>query len=222
MEFVEIIKDALVSVNKLKGVLARALIFHFIVFMLIEATTYTELPQAFEWIAAVISTYIYVLVAITTHRILLLGPGAVPTYGIIGFSVRELRYVMYIIGLTLLVIPGMFFAYIPFIGLALYFAFLIWIWGRSSLVFPGTALNEDFDLANAWAVTKGYNFMMVVVVMIYPIILNIPAYFIEELPYGSFVNVFLYMITTVMEVSALSMAYKYFVVEPRTMDAEME
>lgn len=222
MEFFLILQDALTSVNRVKGVLARALVFHSLVFMFLEAATYTELPTTVEWILAAISSYIYVLIAITTHRVLLLGPNAVPAYGIIGFSMRELRYVMYIIGLSLLVFPAVIFAYIPFVGIALYLAFYVWIWGRSALVFPGAALNDDFALHNSWEVTRGYNFMMIMVVVVYPIILTIPAYFIDDLPYGSFINVFIYMITTVLEVSALSMAYKYFVIVPRALDEEMK
>lgn len=222
MELFLIIKDAFTSVNRVKGILFKALVFHFIAFILLEAATYTELPTAIEWILAAMGVYIYILIAITTHRVLLLGPDAVPAYGVIGFSMRELRYVMYVIGLSLLIFPAAIFSYIPFVGMALYLAFYAWIWGRSALVFPGTALNDDFSLHNSWEETKGYNFMMIMVVVVYPIILAIPAHFIENLPYGSFVNVFVYMVTTVLEVSALSMAYKYFVIVPRAMNAELE
>jgi hypothetical protein len=222
MELFLIIKDAFTSVNKVKGVLAKALSFHFIAFILLEAATYAEFTTVVDWLLEAIGLYVYVLIAITTHRVLLLGPDAVPAYGIIGFSMRELRYVMYMIGLFLLSIPVFIFAYIPYVGIAFYLAFYVWLWGRSALVFPGTALNDDFELHNSWAVTKGYNLMMIMVVIVYPIILSIPAIFIEDLPYGSFVNIFIYMITTVLEVSALSMAYKYFVIEPKAMNVELE
>lgn len=223
MEFITIIQEAFTSVNRVKGVLARALVLHLLIFLSLEVVAYyTELSQAAEIGVAVIGSFVYILVAITTHRILLLGPGSVPGHGVIGFSMRELRYVMYVIGISLIVIPGLLLHFIPLLGAVFFFVFLAWIWGRSALVFPGVALNEEFYLQNSWDKTKGYNFMMAMVVTIYPVLLKMPAYFIEDIQYGSFINVFLNMVATVLEVSALSMAYKYFVIEPRDIDKQLD
>lgn len=222
MEFITIIQNAFFAVNRVKGTLSKALLFHFIIFMILEAVTLAELSRTAQFGIALISSFVYVLVAITTHRIILLGEGSVPGYGLFELSKRELKYVMYVIGLTLAVLPAALFAYIPLVGFVLYFSFMVWVWGRSSLVFPAVALNDDFPLDRAWSVTKGYNFTMIMVVSIYPLILGIPSYFVEDIPYGSFVNVLIYMVTTVFSVSALSMAYNYFVLEPRAMDKAME
>ncbi len=222
MEFITIIQNAFFAVNRVKGTLSKALLFHCIIFMILEAVTLAELSKTAQYGIALINSFVYVLVAITTHRIILLGEGSVPWCGVFELSKSELKYLMYLIGLTLAVLPAALFAYIPIVGFVFYFAFMIWVWGRSSLVFPAVALNDDFPLDRAWAVTKGYNFTMIMVVSIYPLILSIPSYFIEDIPYGSFINVLIYMITTVFAVSALSMAYNYFVIEPKSMDKALE
>ena len=209
MEALRIIKAAFLSITELKHVLMKALVFHLVVLLAIDAAYYLEISKAGEVLLSMADTAICALVAITTHRILLLGPSSVPEYGVTTISKRELKYFMYLIGIGLLLLPMFVFAFIPMVGVAICLGLFAWLVGRLSIVFPAVALDNDFSFKDAWEMTSGFDLPMLLIVTAYPILLAAPVGLLYKIPYGFFIGSFFYLVAVVLEVAALSMAYKY-------------
>lgn len=209
MEALKIIKEAILSIAELKNVLMRALVIHLAVLLVIDAAYYLDISKVGEALLSMADAAICILVAITTHRVLLLGPSSVPGYGIISISKRELKYFMSAIGIGLLFIPTFIFAYIPIIGVVICLVLFVWLAGRLSVVFPAVALDKDFSFKDAWELTSGFDFPMLLIVGAYPIILAAPLELLYKIPFGFFIGSFFYLVTVVLTVASLSMAYKY-------------
>jgi len=99
MEFRKVVAGALVYVNKYKHVLSKALAIPFVIYLLIDASTLLDLHPSLSWLLAGLGIGVQAVFAITTHRVLLLGPGSVSTWGITSWSKRETFFVLHVIGL---------------------------------------------------------------------------------------------------------------------------
>ena len=84
----------------------------------------------------------------------------------------------------------------------------VWVFSRLSLVFPAIAIDQSVSYNFSWIVTKNFQFLMCLVVIAFPIILAIPGYFLDMLPYGFIASTVLNSLTTVLMVAALSVTYK--------------
>ncbi len=130
-----------------------------------------------------LSIGVQAIFAITTHRIVLLGPGSVSKWGITSWSERETYFVIDVLALSVLMIPMMSLASIPVIGLYVAPALTCWIFGRLSLVFPSIALDKGVSFKQSWELTKNHQLLMFLVVVIFPLMLAIPAVILDSMPY---------------------------------------
>jgi hypothetical protein len=191
-----------------KSALAKALLLPL---LLMVAISYLELQSSnfsILIILMVVSMFIYAIFAITTHRIILLGPQSVPTWGMYKLTKREARFVLYAIGLGLLTVPFSVFVFIPFIGVIFFLLAMFYLMGRLSLVFPAIATDNPLTFAGSWEATKEYQLFMIGVVAIFPAVISIPEILLYEIPYMEFLGSLFSLATTVLTVAALSMAYK--------------
>ena len=153
---------------------------------------------------------VHTLFAITTHRVVLMGEGAVPRWGIGGWGRREISFILHLLGLTFaamflmalgLVLPPPL-AVLVAIGIAVVFSSL-------SLVFPAIAVGDELDVAGAWNLAEGYRLLMVVAVCLFPFVLVLMFALL-----GFLVPQAIYLIApvfqglmTIFAVTALSVAY---------------
>ncbi|WP_423896790.1 hypothetical protein [Candidatus Pelagadaptatus aseana] len=204
------ITGAAYSVYYYRSALLKALLFPFIVYIVFELAYGANVHPVANFIFGVLSILIHVNVAITTHRMLLLGPDSVPEWGINRWSKRETLFAFHMLFLILLlcliVIP---LAFIPTVGMTLGVLVFFWLACRFSLAFPGIAVNEAVSFKLSWKLTQRHQFPLAVVLIIFPLVLFIPHYVIMLFLLGEYFSLIFSMATTVLEVAALSMAYRH-------------
>jgi hypothetical protein len=208
MEFRKVVAGALVYVNQYRHVLLKALAIPFVIFLLIDAAKLLDIHPALEWLLAALGIGIQAIFAITTHRVVLLGPGSVSTWGITSWSKRETFFVLHVIGLGLLMIPIALVGFIPVFGALVALVLICWITGRLSLVFPGIAVDKGVSFKLSWEMTENHQMLMILVVILFPMLLAIPAIILNFIPYTFLLSSFISTFVIVFQVAALSMAYQ--------------
>jgi hypothetical protein len=208
--FLKIVTGAFANVYYYKRVLAKALFIPFSLYLMIDIVTYYHPDGPLYVLVVIVSTLIHAIFAITTHRVMLLGPESISEWGLPKWTWRETRFVFYMIGIVLAVIPIMILAIIPFIGVFIALFLAGWLMSRFSLVFPGIAVDHEASFGESWVMTEKHQLLMFLVVLVFPVLLAIPTYLVERaVPFymlSAVVSTFL----IVFEVTALSLAYKAF------------
>lgn len=173
--------------------------------------------------------FIYTSFAVAVHRIILLGINSVPKWGQFKWSWREISFLLHFAGLTFF---GIVLVQILFRGFAfviselkfsepplaiftlLYYAALMYITGRVSLVFPANSIDHRLSFIGSWRLTREHQLFMVLVVALVPIIYSL-AIAVPCLPFlildqdwvlkiiGPIFGIYLLMVT----VASLSLAY---------------
>ncbi len=191
--------------------LVKALFIPIILLILTEALSSQDGGYALIISMTVISFIAYTILAITTHRIILLGPGLVSPWGMNIPSKRELRFFMYSIGLGLLIIPFGLLSLIPNVGWVIGLMAIFYVISRLSLVFPAIATDHDWTFTDSWNATREHQFHMLVVVAIFPFLIGIPEQLLSNLPFmGVIVNI-LSALTLVFVIAALSVAFQVII-----------
>lgn len=161
---------------------------------------------------------INISIAITTHRIAILGSSSVPKFGsyILGF--RELKFLFKsILMMIIIAIPTIILIFIPFIGPFIAVFIAIILTARFSFIYPAIACEEESSFYNSWKYTKGHTFLILFSLIIFPLIFSFSVGLVYSLVIEflikiisanfnilySFLNVFI----TVFSISALSSAY---------------
>ena len=196
-----------------RAVLSKALLVPFALYMLLDAISALKLAVPVTYAVFILNVAVQTVFAITTHRVLLLGPGSVPKWGLYKLSKRELYFVAHLLGLGLILLPLGLLTFIPFVGGILAIVLYCWLVGRLSLVFPAIAIDQGVSFKYSWELTKNYQLLMFLVVIIYPILLAIPALFIGLVSNMSYIVSFLSTLATVFVVAALSVSYKLIYAE---------
>ena len=208
MEFKKVVAGALVYVNQYRHVLLKALAIPFIVYLLIDVITLLDIPPVLTWLLAALGLGVQAIFAITTHRVVLLGPGSVSTWGITSWSKRETYFVLHVIGLGLLIVPMAAVGSIPIVGTLVALVLICWVTGRLSLVFPAIAVDKGVSFKLSWEMMENYQMLMFSVVILFPMLLGIPAILLNFIPYTFLLASLVSTVVIVFQVAALSMAYQ--------------
>ena len=193
--------------------LAKALLIPFLLYLALDVATYIQPIPVVAFGVSIMSIFVHSLFAITTHRIILLGPESVPKWGILSWSKRETSFALHLVGISLMLIPITVLAFIPTIGMALIIPTMFWLLGRLSLVFPGIAIDQAISYKHSWKLTKNNQILMMLVVILFPVLLLIPSKLISTIPYTFFISSALSTLCTVFMVAALSITYKELSIE---------
>ena len=174
-----------------------------------------------------IHVVLYALFAITCHRIVILGFDAVPKFGLFKLSSREIKYLAYI-GISYLFFFVTYLGFEWFFGhlfqlgadisivlSLLYFAVMViclYSVGRLILVLPSVAVDNPISPKTSFKLTEGNGWRIFFVVIIVPLLSGIlvgllPDGLIVLEVLGSIFWLYLYVI----EVSALSISYRYLI-----------
>ena len=94
------------------------------------------------------------------------------------------------------------------VGAIVAIAIMCWLVGRLSLVFPGIAVDKGVTFGLSWELTRDYQLLMFLVVVVFPLLLVIPFYLLDMLPYTFAISSVLSTFAVVFEIAALSMAYQ--------------
>ncbi len=208
MEIRRIILGAFGYVFEYKIAFAKALLIPILILLALGAIPFKEPGAALLILLIIISIFIYSVLAITTHRIILLGPESVSEFGVYLPRKRELSFILYSIGIGLCVIPFGLLALIPAIGWLIALASIIYILARLSLVLPAIATDKKWSFLDSWKATKNHQILMMVVVAIFPFVISIPEMLLSHVPHIDLLVNFLSAVTMVFVVAALSVAFQ--------------
>lgn len=188
--FWKLLAQAAKSIIENRNALAKALSVPFLIFCTIYSIEFF-LPNTWysffaEWLAYVVDA----IFAIITHRIVLLGPNAVPKWGLIKWTKRETWFVFYLLALFAITwglfgsamyllnnifgnsagigLLGIIFAVI-LVVLSVYFS------ARLALVFPSTAIDQRINFKSSWNLTDNHEGLMVLIVILVPVFFVIPS-----------------------------------------------
>ena len=187
---------------------AKALLIPIIILIALETIPFPEVGLTPTILLAITSLFIYTILAITTHRIILLGPKSVPEWGMYFPQKRELNFILYSIALVLCMIPFGFLFLVPNIGWAIAIIGIVYISARLSLVFPAIATDQSWSFSDSWKATQSHQVLMMIVVAIFPFVISVPEYLLSELPYVEVLVSLLSAFTMVFVVAALSVAFQ--------------
>jgi hypothetical protein len=223
----EIINNTFILLLEKKNILIKALILPFILLVIIDyynksftSPNITNLFSDFTLVFfLILSLIVSVIVAITTHRILLIEKNPVPKWGFFKFGLREFKYLGSSFVIGLLCVPFLLFLFIPIIGIPISLIIILMIFSRMSLVFPSIALDEEISIWDSWNKTKNYKLITFFSIIIFPVIITIFVGLIYSLvinflenvvsSYFAVLYVFLDLFITVLVVSTLSSTYKF-------------
>ena len=115
-----------------------------------------------------LSYIVLLMVAISTHRVLILGEESIPYWGLFKLSKREWSFFKggVLIGVILLLtmIPLIIFAALGkawvLLGLLFFFIAMFIVISRLSLIFPAIAIDKEISLSDAWNFTKNYKMLV--------------------------------------------------------------
>ena len=189
--------------------LLKSLVLPLVFAVVLQIISYLELLGLWMFIVMpFLICLIYTLIAVNTHRVILIGEEAVSEWGSLKVTMREVRFTIYSFVVALLLLWSVVFTFIPYVGKALAFIYMAYVLGRSSLVFPAIATDQRWGLSKSWMHTQNYQLMMALVVTVFPIIVGVPWLILEDLPYTDIVLGILALPATILTISALSCAYK--------------
>jgi len=211
MEFKKIALGAFAFLIHYKDAFARKLLIPAGGCLLVDFLSRLGMNPIIALFVTLLSFWLYVLLAVITHRIVLLGPESVAEWGISRWSGRETAFLVHALGLglvTLIPFASMFLlGFIPFIVLfTLPLSF--WLLARLTLVLPGIAVDKEFTFQHSWEATRDFQLPMLGVVFLIPFVLGGVGLLIAQLPFTALLVSVYSIVATVYEVVVLSLAYQ--------------
>ena len=181
IKIVETIGEAIAVIIRSRNILAKTLILPVLFYILLDLIGYFNRSVALSWLLKFFSLIAYSVLAITVYRVLLKGKEAVPAWGLRTWSIRESKFILYVIAVDLFLLLSFYFlvsfdfrhhAKDPALGfiftlILLFFIYCIFmVVARVSLIYPATALEHKMTFKDAWQVSRIYkNYLFLVVVI---------------------------------------------------------
>lgn len=223
-----ILSEAISEVLDNGTALFKALLLPFL-FIAVATIIGSLIPHVIAYIVVMIFIFMQVvIIAVTTHRIILLGAESVPTWGMYKFTFREYYFAAHAVGIFL-----MFFALMQLIpsiianyqlasiagwmmGLCvsiLALALILWFIGRLALVFPGIAINQGISFRMSWELTEKHQQRMFMTIAVLPFVLAITIGLLNAIlsfiPVLNILTIFLPFLEVVIVIAMLSVSYRY-------------
>lgn len=231
-------KDTLKLIFQKWWVLIKVLFPYLVILMLTDAfmkesTTRVAMNQMQEGdmysvvVGVLISALMSLLIAVKTHRILLLPSFEISVLEFLRFGYKELRFlfISLILSLITVVIPlALYFVFkplsiMPMMGVLLGVFISSFIVARLSMILPSCAIGQYMSFKDSWHLTKEYKWLSYFIIIIYPILISV----VLSLVYGFAINflaallsvdlsvmmVVLNVCITVLIISAISAMYRH-------------
>ena len=210
VEPLKVIAGAVVFVVERRARFAKALVVPLVLYCALDFAYLLRPGSIGQTLVQVAALFVQTVIAITTHRLLLLGDDAIPQWGMVRWGKREAYFFLYVFLVGFCAIPAALFAFIPVVGPVLTIVTAAWVLSRLSLVFPAIAVDEGVGLFLAWELTERHQLLMVTVVVLFPLALSLPAllFLLLPLPWSVLLISVLTAFVTVFSIAALSIAYR--------------
>ena len=189
MKFRKIVYEAVGSVYANKVLLVTALFIPFLLYTAINAIDFLDPGTLISILLIIPMVVVETKIAVTIHRVVLLGPNSVSKKNLFKWTERETTFVFYYMILGGILYPFFYLEGIPdefdWIIFVLFFLLAM----RFSLVFPAIALDQKISLKDSWRWTKNHKFLMSLVVLfifslfyilIYAFYILVPDYWIAS------------------------------------------
>ena len=217
MTFKDLFYETMINVYAFRVQLSKALLFPFILSVLLDIISVSMSNIYISVIYSILSLMIKTIFAVTTHRMILLGPDSVPEWGTAKWSSRETAFILYLLALAFMIFIISIIIQVPVFGVLIFFVliflYLVLLIPRLSLVFPAIAVGDSCSFKTSWAVTRNYQKEMIFATILIPLTASIPIIILLYLPYTFLLVSVLKNVTTVIGVAALSLSYKYILDE---------
>ncbi len=234
----KIILHAFKSLLDNSAALAKALTIPFILFLFLSALQWFDLYIGIHYLLYFLGIGLQLVFAITTHRIILIGPDAIPKWGLNKWTSRETVFIFHALAIMLFKLIMNFAQYLPesirIEGGWVCMLIAFWLIGRLSLVLPSIAIDQKISFDDSWKLTRNYQGLMIFIVGFYPLLVGtatIMVTFSSSIVFPTLLNFFpfeletplasfileiykdlltssLHMIALVFQVSALSVVFK--------------
>lgn len=159
---------------------------------------------------------LHVMIAVTTHRVAILGLVSVSISSVLNWTQRETLFFAYAVAIEVFVYLMQFTPVLLILPMLLLFVYMT---ARLSLIFPSIALDRPVSLSKAWRLTEHYGWDMFLIVVLYPVLLFMPVTVIFGLLQSDHLFVKLlsdvfYILITMITITMLSLAYRE-IIKPR-------
>jgi hypothetical protein len=216
MQFSAIVQEAFERVVQNRMHLLNLLIVPFLIIfgwgILQDKTTSTFLSFLSIGVGLIVQT----VIAITIHRVILLGSEQVTSENIYQWSKRETRFALHLVALILFMGSiGIVALVFNIFGLIIGPFLSLWVFSRCSLVFPAIALNKEFSFEHSWKLTSEHQLQMFLVVLAFPFLLNMPLFFLKQINGLWMIASILSTLSVVFTIAALSVSYECIVEKPK-------
>ncbi|MGL6259542.1 hypothetical protein [Vibrio sp. WXL103] len=213
-------------VNYYKGALLKVTILPITLSILLELALFSVDNELLTTLGIILLSFLYVVVAINVHKLVLNGVESVPKWGRFTLGQVEIAFIGHSLCLVLALISSgvavvllaslvqntTFIQAVIFVGmLALYV-----IMCRLCVIFPAIAMEHALTFRQAWQLTRGKSAYMFAVVGVYPVILGL---LISPLLTSGLPHVVVNLVSNVvmiLTVTSLSLAYKELVESNRS------
>tara|TARA_R110002096_G_scaffold57426_2_gene145611 strand:- start:21807 stop:22538 length:732 start_codon:yes stop_codon:yes gene_type:complete len=220
---------AYAEVLKNLGVLVRAALLPALLMLILSVVTNALgsgfLSSVVFWFVSLPSA---TLIAMSCHRVVLLGPDSLNNPWSLYWTDRETEFFINLIilsgmmflaktafGVIFLMAPETAFGMaVPWLGIALTYIVVTYVQGRFSMVLPANAVGKKMFLSASWYLTAG-NGPRIAVVLLMPIFIlaGVTIAFSQLESDVSLLGVvgigILYVLTFLVEIAALSLSYKF-------------
>lgn len=211
IEVKQILLRALAYLSEYRGSLFKALLIPSVTLALLEAVPDKHIGQAWHIFEFILVLLISSMIAISVHRIILLGPESVSEWGVYVPRAREFLFVLCSVGLGICLIPFSMLALVPFVGGILMPLGMLFVVARLSLVFPSIATGWSMTFVDSWEKTQNHTLTMMCVVGFVPLLVTIPEWLLSDVAYLAPLLGLLSAFSTVCVVAVLSVTFMVLV-----------
>lgn len=171
------------------------------------------------WVLSAASIVVYVIFAVITHRLYLLGEREAASTTLLTWGKRETYFLFCLLGIGIgfVVVMGLLallsiavsFPYLWLIALL----FVLYVVARLSLVFPAAAVDQGLTFADSWGLTKNHQFLVLAIVIGVPIIFAVASALLSFVPNSLLLNLVIGLVLGVIGIGCLSLTYREIAVE---------
>ncbi len=215
----------------MRKVLLRSILFPILLLVIVDIAAWAlDSPDGIVIFLLGLASFIfYAFLAVTCHRIVLMGENSVPPFGIRKWEMRETRFLGWVIGIYFTaffalvcmgVISTILLSVLGNVGLSLVqlmylviTVLVLYMMSRLIMVFPATAIDERPSIRWSWELTNNNGWRLFLIAAVLPAVTAFFQAMLERENSTMMENIGLTALTFVMivvEVSALSLAYKAF------------
>lgn len=217
MKFRQVLTQSIGNLLYAWKIIPRTLIVTVATSVVLDAASALFENMLWHFILSIALVVVYAIAAVSMHRLIVLGPDAVPRKREKILTRTEIAYILYGIvlelGATFVALAGFALVNLPFpadvICVIVGLAAAVYLVVRLSLVFPAIAIGHTYGFRAAWEITKPFQKEMLFAVIFAPVSLALIFALITFTLQMELLSYALGAIFLLFGIAALSTVYKY-------------